>query len=51
MKNLVFGIIGVVFAWLILGFITQDFDLPEMGLVIFGVILGFQIGKKQRTIS
>lgn len=51
MKSLVFSILSIIFAWLAIGFITKDFDMAAMALLIFGLIIGYQIGKKQRTAS
>lgn len=49
MKNLTLTILGIISAWLTIGLITKDFEMPAMGLLIFGVIIGYQIAKKQKT--
>ena len=57
MKNLLLVILGAVVAWLVLSFITKDFEIIEVFdidtliILIIGIVLGYSIGKKEKATS
>ncbi len=51
MKNLLLAILGAVVMWLVLSFITKDFEMISLTTLIIGIVLGFSIGKKEKETS
>lgn len=45
MKNLLLAILGVIMAWLVLGFFTSNWDENGLIAMILGIVLGFNIRK------
>ncbi|MCT2536259.1 hypothetical protein NC661_13515 [Aquibacillus koreensis] len=48
MKSLLLLLSGMISGWLILGFITSDFDDTPLFALLFGAAVGFSVGKKQK---
>jgi hypothetical protein len=49
MKDLVLGILGVVTGWIIWGYMTNDFSMGILFPLIYGLAIGFGIGKKEKV--
>ena len=45
------AIVGSVFGWLVLSLITKNFDSESLILILVGVLLGYQIGKKEKATT
>jgi uncharacterized membrane protein YjjB (DUF3815 family) len=48
MKSLLLAILGVMVAWLVYGFISKDFETHTLYAVVIGIIVGHNIGKRQK---
>lgn len=46
MKSLILAITGAFVAWLIIGFVTNDFEFNTLFVFIIGLLLGYNIRKK-----
>ncbi|WP_157042271.1 hypothetical protein [Neobacillus jeddahensis] len=48
MKSLLLAILGAIVAWLVIGFISKDFETHTLYAVVIGIIVGNTIGKRQK---
>ncbi|RDI39155.1 hypothetical protein [Falsibacillus pallidus] len=47
MKALLLTILGATTAWFVLGFILKDFGTQSLFSMVIGIIIGFNVGKKE----
>jgi hypothetical protein len=48
MRGMLLGILGVIVAWAVWGFFTNDFSMPLLFGTIVAMSVGFSIGKKDK---
>jgi hypothetical protein len=48
MKDMLLGILGVIVAWAVWGFLINDFSMPLLFGTIVAMSVGFSIGKKEK---
>jgi multisubunit Na+/H+ antiporter MnhE subunit len=48
MKDMLLGILGVIVAWAVWGFFTNDFSMQLLFGTIVAMSIGFSIGKKEK---
>jgi hypothetical protein len=48
MKSLLLTILGAIVAWLVIGFISKNFETHTLYAVVIGVVVGHSIGKRQK---
>jgi hypothetical protein len=48
MRDMLLGILGVIVAWAVWGFFTNDFSMPLLFGTIVAMSVGFSIGKKDK---
>ena len=48
MKGITLAILGAITGWLLWGLLTKDFETDSLSFLIIGILLGHNIGKKQK---
>ncbi|MGP4041612.1 tRNA U-34 5-methylaminomethyl-2-thiouridine biosynthesis protein [Gracilibacillus sp. D59] len=48
MKDMLLAILGIIVAWAVWGFFTNDFSTPLLFGTILAISVGFSIGKKDK---
>ena len=48
MKDMLLATLGVIVAWAVWGFFTNDFSMPLLFGTIVAMSVGFSIGKKEK---
>ncbi|MEK3805777.1 tRNA U-34 5-methylaminomethyl-2-thiouridine biosynthesis protein [Bacillus sp. FSL H8-0547] len=51
MKGLFLAILGAITAWGVFGFFQNDFETDSLFALIIGIVIGFNIRKKETGVS
>jgi hypothetical protein len=46
MKYLFLAILGAILAWIVLSFFTKDWDSQGLGILIIGIVVGYNTRKQ-----
>lgn len=47
-KNIVWLVAGILFAWVVISFITKNYDGDFLLIILIGVFMGYGVGKKEK---